>query len=180
MNSAAAAASEVSIWVEWPRRRRRGGLGVPSPSDLVELPGDRAVAVRLEYRRPVGTEPLAPAQRLERAGVGQEGVAAAIVKMSEHHESRARVHQLLTRQRTVPGLIRPLLAGEGSVDQEQMAAAVLGARQSVTALVEQCLAVNAAPHTVTSRSSGNGSIRSFLNTWTFWGQLVRCHTEPGM
>ena len=54
-----------------------------------------------------------------------------------------------------------------------------GACQSAIALVEQCLAVKAAPHTVTSRSSANGSIRSWVKTCTLSGQRVRCHTDPG-
>ena len=81
------AMSAVSTWLDVARAGHVDGrLGVAPACDLVELPGHAAVVADVDDRGAVGAEPLAPAQRLERARVAQEVVAAAVVEVAEHHE----------------------------------------------------------------------------------------------
>ena len=54
-----------------------------------------------------------------------------------------------------------------------------GTRNPASAEASQLRAVKAAPQTVTESSSSYGSTTSRAKTWTFAGQSVRCHAEPG-
>ena len=69
---------------------------------------------------------LAPVERLGAARVAQEVVAAAVVEVAQHHVGDSGRVELRAGDGAVGGLLGPLLAGQGGVDQQQVGAPVGG------------------------------------------------------